>query len=122
VLWHIVLISFKKEASQAVQQEVYDWYQTLAEDCGVKEAGILLFKVEHNLDLRKGVHLVVIAMFRDNDALQAFRVHPKHKELTDVLCQCADWQVGDTILSLSHVLLQVAQVTDLDVMHFDPKN
>jgi hypothetical protein len=122
VFWHVVLISFHEEASQAVRQEVCDRYQTLAEECGGKEAGILLFKVEHNLDLRKGVHLVEIAIFRDNDALQAFRVHPTHKELTDVLCQCADWQVGDTILPFPHVALQVTQVTDLDVMYFDPKN
>jgi hypothetical protein len=121
-LWHVVLISFNESASEAHRQEVCDRYQTLAVECGGAEAGILFFKVEHNLDLRKGVHLVEIAVFTDNDALQKFRVHPKHKELTDVLCQVADWQVGDALLPLPHVSPQVAQVKDLDLMYFDPKN
>lgn len=121
-LWHVVLISFNEATPEECREEVYDRYQTLAADCGGEDAGILFFRVEHNLDLRKGVHLVEIAMFRDNDALQAFRVHPKHKELTDVLCQCADWQVGDAMLPLPRVAPHVAQVKDLDLMHFDPKN
>ena len=96
-LHHVVLISFKENATEAIRQDVYDRYQTLAEDCGGPQAGIFSFEVKNNLDLRKGVHLVEIATFRDNAALQAFRVHPKHKEITDVLCRVADLQVGDII-------------------------
>ncbi len=94
-LWHVVLISFKPEASDAVRQEIYKRYQTLDGDCGGKDAGILFWKVGHNLDLRKNVHLVEIAVFEDDAALHAFRLHPKHKELTDILSQVADWWVGD---------------------------
>lgn len=121
-LWHVVLISFNESASEVQRQDIYYRYQTLATECGGVEAGILFFKVEHNLDLRKGVHLVEIAVFTDNDALQKFRIHPKHKELTDVLCQVADWQVGDVMCSLPRVSPQVAQVKDLDLMYFDPRN
>lgn len=94
-LHHVVLISFKPEATDEQRQEIYDRYQTMDTDCGGQEAGILFWKVEHNLDLRKGVHLVESAIFTDNDALQAFRQHPAHTALTRVLSQIADWQVGD---------------------------
>ncbi|MDP3935051.1 MAG: Dabb family protein [Candidatus Giovannonibacteria bacterium] len=94
-LWHIVLISFRQGAPQAARQEIYDRYQTLDEDCGGKEAGILFWKVDWNLDLRKNVHLVERASFESAEALQTFRRHPKHEELTDILSQIADWQVGD---------------------------
>jgi hypothetical protein len=94
---HVVLISFKAGISQGEKDEIYQMYQTLDTECGGKEAGILEWKVEHNLDLRKGVHLVEVALFADNEALQRFRFHPKHKELTDILSKIADWQVGDFI-------------------------
>lgn len=95
LLWHDVLISFRDTASEDVRQEVYDRYQTLDRDCGGKEAGILFWNVSWNLDLRKNVHLVEVAVFRDDVALQAFRVHPKHNEITKILREVADWQVGD---------------------------
>jgi hypothetical protein len=96
-LWHTVLISFKTETPEEVRQEIYDRYQTLDKDCGGVGAGILFWEVKRNLDTRKNVHLVEIAVFTNNDALQAFRRHPKHKELTDILCKVADWQVGDIV-------------------------
>lgn len=97
-LWHVVLISFRAETPEETRQWIYDRYQTMDVDCGGKEAGVLSWKVERNLDLRKNVHLVEIATFRDDKALQAFRQHPKHKELTDVLSKIADWQVADVNL------------------------
>lgn len=120
VLWHVVLISFHGNAPEAVRQEVYQRYQTLAEECGGEDAGILLFKVEQNLDLRKNVHLVEIAAFRSNEDLQLFRVHPKHKELTDILCTVADWQVGDIEFAVPPP--KPLQPKDLDLMYFDPRN
>ena len=119
-LWHVVLISFHPNAPKKWCEEVYNRYQTLAADCGGREAGIIFFKVEQNLDLRKGVHLVEIAVFRDNEALQQFRVHPKHKELTDILCKIADWQVGDIVSPLPTPV--PLRVKDLDLMYFDPRD
>ena len=97
-LWHVVLISFHDQTPEETQREVYNLYQTLAEDCGGVEADILFFRVDWNLDTRKGVQLVQIAVYRDNEALQAFRVHPAHHELTNILREVADWQVGDVNL------------------------
>lgn len=94
-LWHIVLISFRPEASEEIRQEIFDRYQTLAKDCGGNDAGILFWKVDRNADLRKNVHFVEIAVFESWHALQAFGQHPMHKELTDILCNIADWWVGD---------------------------
>jgi hypothetical protein len=96
VLRHVVLISFKENTPESVMRDIYDRYQTLADDCGGREAGILSWVARRNLDLRKGVHLVVIAAFTGNDALQAFRMHLKHKVLVDgILSKVADWQIGD---------------------------
>ncbi len=95
MLVHTVLISFKPEAPAAAKEKVFDLFQTLAERCGGPGAGILYFEVKHNLDLRKGVHLVEVAIFTDNASLQRFRVHPAHMELTNLLREHADWQVGD---------------------------
>lgn len=96
-LWHIVLISFGDDVAKETRDKVYNMYQTLDKDCGGKDAGILFWKVERSLDDRKKVHLVEVAVYRDNDALQKFRVHPNHKKLTDILG--ADpgtkWWVGD---------------------------
>jgi hypothetical protein len=94
-LRHVALISFRPCTPPELQEKIFNTYQTVAEDCGGVSAGILEFQVGKNLDLRKGVHLVEFAEFRDNEALQAFRVHPKHKALTDILREVADWQVGD---------------------------
>jgi hypothetical protein len=94
-LRHIVLIAFKPETSEKVQREIFNRYQTLDEDCGGKDAGILSWRVAWNLDMRKGIHLVEVADYVDNAALQAFRVHPKHQELTNILREVADWWVGD---------------------------
>lgn len=91
----MVLISFRLETPDSVRQEIYDRYQTLGEDCGGKKAGIVFWSVSRNLERRKNVHLVEFAVYESNAALQAFRAHPKHKELTDILRNVADWQVGD---------------------------
>jgi len=95
LLWHSVLISFRETASEAVKREIYERYQTLGKNCGGKDAGILFWQVDWNLDQRKKVHLVEFAIFTDNTAFQAFRAHPKHREITDILFKVADWQVGD---------------------------
>lgn len=97
-LWHVVLISFKPGVSEIIKQKVYSLYQTLGEDCGGKEAGIIFWKVEHNLDLRKNVHLVEIAVFENNAAYQSFKTHPRHKELADIVSKAADWQVGNILM------------------------
>lgn len=94
-LWHSVHVSFYAQATPQQRVDVLARYQTLAKECGGVEAGILLFEVRGNLDLRKGVHLVEIAIFHDNAALQRFRNHPKHQELAAVLREIADWTVGD---------------------------
>ncbi len=94
-LWHTVLISFRPDTPQSVWQEVFNRYQTLGEDCGGKKAGILFWKVDYNLDLRKNVHLVEIAIFQNDAALQVFRNHPKHEAMSDTLKDIADWWVGD---------------------------
>lgn len=56
-LWHVVLISFHGDTSLEERKMVWELYQSLAEDCGGEEAGIALFRVDWNLDLRKNAAL-----------------------------------------------------------------
>jgi len=100
MLWHVVLISFRPDAPENLKEWVWNRYQTLDKDCGGKEAGILLWAVRHNHDLRKNVHLVELSIFRDNEALQAFRAHQKHTELVKITQEISDWQVGDIEFAL----------------------
>ncbi len=94
-LWHITLISFKNKAQQSIKDEAYRRLLALCENCGGREAGILFWGVGKNIDLRKGIHLVVISIFKNKKALEKYKQHLKHKELTDLLSQVADWQDGD---------------------------
>lgn len=73
VLVHVVLISFRDYASSEQRDEALLRLQELAQRCGGSGAGILFWKVAFNLDQRKNWHLVEVALFRDNDALQQFR-------------------------------------------------
>jgi hypothetical protein len=95
VLWHSVHITFRKFISQEAKGGIWRRYQTMHTDCGGEGAGILLFRADWNSDQRKSVELVVVAIFTDDAALQAYRRHPKHTELTNVLQEIADWTVGD---------------------------
>jgi hypothetical protein len=101
VLVHVVLISFRAEAAPEQRQQIFDDYQELGGKCGGKDAGILFWQVDHNLDQRKHWHLVEFAVFRDDAAFQRFREHPAHTELTVVLRDIADWAVGDILSTLS---------------------
>lgn len=95
LLIHTVLISFRVNTPEHVRREVHTAYQTLGEECGGARAGIVYWRVDWNLDTRKGVHVVEVVIFRDNEALQAFRSHPAHTRVTNVLSEHADWVVGD---------------------------
>ncbi len=96
-LVHTVHIRFKEGTPQEVKEKALNLYQTLGEECGGRKAGILYWSVRPNLDLRKGVELVEFVIFTDNDALQAFRVHPAHQEIFTLMREHADWTVGDTM-------------------------
>jgi len=96
-LFHSVHIRFKPDTPQTLKSRVFGLYQTLGEECGGREAGILHWSVKWNLDMRKGVELVEFVIFRDDAALQAFRKHPNHQEIFTIMRDNADWTVGDTI-------------------------
>lgn len=100
-LLHVVLVSFYPNMPTDIKQGIFESLWTLGTDCGGENAGVLFWQVGWNLDLRKNVHLVEVALFRDAEALEAFRQHPKHVEVGARLRAVADWQVGDLrVLSL----------------------
>lgn len=95
ILAHLVMIKFYDNVSEEIRRKILNQYSSIAEDCGGQDAGILFFEVKPNLDQRKNWHLAELAFFTGPEALEAFRVHPKHKEITDILRETADWVVGD---------------------------
>jgi len=97
-LFHTVLITFKEGTLPETKNTIYHLYQTLARNCGGKEAGILFWKVDWNLDKRKNVELVEVAIFENNETFQTFRSHPSHQQIVTLLAQVADWQVGDIMI------------------------
>lgn len=95
VLHHVILITFLPEAQESVKNEIIERYATLGADCGGHEAGILFWSTKPNTDLRKNIHLVEIAIFKDNDSFEKFKKHPKHIEVLELLKTSANWYVGD---------------------------
>lgn len=91
---HVVLIRFNDDASSEDRDRICQMYQEIAERCGGVEAGILEFVAKPSIDQRK-CHLVEVALFRDREALELFRVHPEHHKLTDLLKTVASWWVGN---------------------------
>jgi hypothetical protein len=98
-LHHIVLISFLPNISQDIKDEIALRYATLGDDCGGKKEGILFWSAKPNMDTRKNIHLIEVAIFKDKDSFENFKNHPKHKEVVELLKTSADWSVGDTIES-----------------------
>jgi hypothetical protein len=60
--------------------------------------GITSWRVELSLDDRKGPVVVEDSTFTDAAALQAFREHPRHAEVSAWYAEHADWLVGDYLL------------------------
>lgn len=100
VFIHVVLISFYDDVSQAVREAKYEQFRDLGEACGGKNAGILAWCADWNLDQRKGHHIVQFAIFQDEAAFQWFRQHAAHAALSEEMSKLADWVVGDIAGSL----------------------
>jgi len=86
----MVLIFWQPDAPQETCEEILADYQTLAEECGGREAGIRFFHVSPNIDNRKGEGLVELAVYDDAESFQAFRTHPAHVAIANKLSQVAD--------------------------------
>ena len=95
VLHHVILISFLSEAEESIKNEIIKRYSTLGFDCGGYEAGILFWSAKPNKDLRKNIHLVEVAIFKDDESFENFKKHPKHVEVVELLKTSANWFVGD---------------------------
>ena len=89
-LWHITFISFKEYTSEDAREKIFQDLQEMAENCGGNKAGILYWQVGKNLDLRKGVHLLVISVFDSQEALEKYKGHAAHERMTSALRLAAD--------------------------------
>lgn len=92
---HVVLFSFRPDTADEVRNEGFQILQKLGEACSGKDAGILSWSVDWNLDTRKNVDIVEIAQFRDEAAFLAFKNHPAHTKSGEFMREISDWQVGD---------------------------
>jgi hypothetical protein len=99
-LLHTVTIKFKEIALPSERAEVSNRLERLGREFGGKTEGLLYWNVGLNTDQRKGYDVVEIAVFSNQAILDKFRIHPKHKELTDLMSRVCDWVVGDLIVEL----------------------
>lgn len=99
-LYHVILISFLPESDNLVREKITKMYSTLGSDCGGHAAGIIFWSVQPNLDLRKNIHLVEVAIFKDQESFDKFKKHPKHIEVVELLKSNANWTVGDLLAEL----------------------
>jgi len=94
-LVHVVLVSFHDHVPPERREELRTKQNALGERCGGRDAGILAWRSDYNLDQRKNYHLMQFSVFRDRDAFERFRVHSAHTELGAEMRELADWVVGD---------------------------
>jgi hypothetical protein len=94
---HVVLFSFRPDTPEEVKKEALQILRNLGEDCGGHEAGILDWQVDWNLDMRKGVHIVEVALFRDEATFLEFKRHPAHNQASELMSSISDWQIGDIV-------------------------
>lgn len=94
-LAHVILISFYADASQAERETTLSDFRQLGDRCGGRDAGILYWRADWNQDQRKNFQVMAMAIFADQDALSAYRLHPGHKAFAEALSRIADWIVGD---------------------------
>lgn len=97
LLLHTVGLRFRGEATKEQVEQAWTMFQGIADKCGGPEAGIMIYRVFSNRDLRKGYSLYEVIVFRDAEAVESFRNHPEHKKLTDFIREFADWVVLDAI-------------------------
>ena len=94
-LFHVILFSFLPGTKEEIKRDIINRYSILGEDCGGAGAGILFWSIKPNMDLRKNIDFVEIAIFKDKECLEQFKNHPKHKEVVEILKNCANWFVAD---------------------------
>ena len=97
-MYHIVCISFRPGVSEEQKESIYNDYQELGETCGGAAAGIRHWSVSKNMDTRKGIELVEVAVLDDEAALDRLKKHDAHQQVVDALRVVADWTVADAWL------------------------
>lgn len=94
-LFHVILFSFLPSTDGSTRKNILERYYKLGDECGGREKGILFWSVKENIDLRKNIDFVEIAIFDNEESFVNFKNHPKHKELVEILKDSANWYVGD---------------------------
>ena len=103
-LFHVILFSFLENVDEKFKKEILARFATLGDDCGGITAGIMFFKAQENLDTRKKIDIVEIAIFKDDASFQNFKQHSKHVELVELLKVSTNWVVGDIYSELPHLI------------------
>ncbi len=96
--WHILFVVFHQNTPEEERERILQLHKALGEKCGGAKAGIVMWKVEKNLDTRKGIHIIQMSIFKNKEAFENFRGHEAHKDFAQGFSKVADWIVGDFIL------------------------
>lgn len=90
-LRHIVLFKLYEGISQEKEAKAVQLLKQLGEDSD----DILSWKIEKSLDTRKGMIIVENGLFKNANALEAFRLSEKHAHVSAFMKQIAHWLAGD---------------------------
>ena len=90
---HILLFKFYPDAPEDKKQKALSLLKnlgSLAPEVKEWSIGTQCRPSERNWDIAQ------VSSFESLDALDKFRVHPAHKEVTDVMREIADWHIVDS--------------------------
>lgn len=88
---HIVLFKMYDKVSEDQLKEAVQ----LLEELGRSSEGIVEWKIEESLDVRKGRILVENALFVTQQSFERFRKSDHHAKARNFMQEIADWWVGD---------------------------
>lgn len=88
---HIILFKLYENVSSNEVAKAIQLLRTL----GTGDEGILEWKIEKSIDVRKGIIIIENGLFKDKNAYERFRKSDNHLKTVDFMSQIADWTVGD---------------------------
>ncbi len=105
VLLHTIHFKPREDTSPLRVGAILALGMHLGERCGGYGAGILFWEFTRNLDTRKGVELVEVAVFESQEAFDRFRAHPAHASFAEECAQHLNWTVADIMVPKSALKL-----------------
>ncbi|MCO6188121.1 Dabb family protein [Rhizobium sp. L1K21] len=92
---HTVLFSFYDDVDECARQSAVEMLRSAGHTYAAGDDGLLYWRVNENLDLRKNWHLVEIGIFADHESLRRFVKSEIHQAVAERFRTISNWAVGD---------------------------